>query len=169
MTPRTVRAAALIVALLALGACTNDGAATPPTSWPPASVDALPQMDASAFRALIAQQRGTPVLVNFWAAWCTPCREETPEIVAAHRTWGKKVRFIGVDVQDNRGDAAAFLSSYGVTYPSVFNPSNDITVSYGLFSPPATLFFSADGTLEKTIPGQLSEQDLRANLRAIAG
>jgi thiol-disulfide isomerase/thioredoxin len=124
-------------------------------------------MDAATFAALISQQRGTPVLVNFWASWCGPCEVETPDIVAAHATWGDRVRFIGVDLQDNRADAMTFLATYHVPYPSVFDPPNVIAISYGLFSPPATLFFDADGTLVKTVPGQISPHDLEAGLRAI--
>jgi thiol-disulfide isomerase/thioredoxin len=134
----------------------------------PSSVDELPTMDAATFSQLIANQRGTPVLVNIWASWCTPCQEETPDIVAAHNVWGNRVRFIGVDALDNRSGAIQFLSDYRVTYPSVFDPGNVIAVSYGLFSPPATLFFDADGTLVKTVPSQISAHDLRANIRAIA-
>lgn len=170
MTSRSVRPTlALALVLVSLAACATGGAADP-SAGPvlPSAVDSLPAMDASTFGTLLAEQRGTPLLVNIWASWCTPCQEETPEIVAAHATWGDRVRFIGVDAQDDRGDATTFLARYGVPYPSVFDPSNAIAVSFGLFSPPATLFFDADGTLVKTFPGQISAADLRANLREIA-
>jgi thiol-disulfide isomerase/thioredoxin len=170
MTPRPVRCLlALALVLVSLAACTAAATSSAPTGpLLPSTVDALPTMDPSTFQALLAQQRGTPVIVNIWASWCTPCQAETPEIVAAHASWGNRVRFIGVDAQDNVGDATSFLAQYSVPYPSVFDPSNAIAVSFGLFSPPATLFFDADGTLVKTFPGQISTADLRANLRAIA-
>jgi cytochrome c biogenesis protein CcmG/thiol:disulfide interchange protein DsbE len=165
---RSLRILALALALVSLIACTSGGSATTPTgSLLPSTVDALPAMDAATFATLIAQQRGTPVLVNIWASWCGPCEAETPDIVAAHAAWGDRVRFIGVDAQDDRSGATEFLARHRVTYPSVFNPSNDIAISFGLFSPPDTLFFDADGTLVKTIPGVISAHDLRANLRAI--
>ena len=88
-------------------------------------------------------------MVNFWASWCPPCREETPDLIAAHRRWGDTVRFIGVDLSDDRDGATSFIDEFGVPYPSVFDPSNLIAVSYGLFSPPATLFFDANGTLRQ--------------------
>jgi hypothetical protein len=78
------------------------------------------------------------------------------------------VRFIGVDLSDNREGATSFIEEFGVRYPSVFDPTNQIAVSYGLFSPPATLFFDANGTLVKTIPGQISAQDLETNIESIA-
>ena len=101
-------------------------------------------MDPTTFAALVAQQKGTPVMVNIWASWCTPCAAEAPDLIAAHRVYGDKVRFIGVDAQDDRSGATDFIASHQVPYPSVFDPSNQIAVSYGLFSPPDTLFFDAE-------------------------
>jgi cytochrome c biogenesis protein CcmG/thiol:disulfide interchange protein DsbE len=133
----------------------------------PSSVDTLPEMDPDTFAAMVEQQRGTPLVVNFWASWCTPCKEETPDLVAAHARWGDQVQFVGVDLSDDRTGATAFIADYGVSYPSVFDPTNAIAVGYGLFSPPATLFFDADGALQATVAGQISASDLEANLRAI--
>jgi thiol-disulfide isomerase/thioredoxin len=156
MTSRRARIVAPLVVVLALAGCTSGGSTegSPSPSWP-ASVD--------------AQQKGTPVMVNIWASWCTPCAAEAPDLIAAHRAYGDKVRFIGVDAQDDRAGATTFIGSHQVPYPSVFDPSNQIAVSYGLFSPPDTLFFDRTGTLVKTIPGQISRDDLMANLQAIAG
>jgi thiol-disulfide isomerase/thioredoxin len=159
--------ATAVVAVASLTACTGgDATSSGPPVWP-TSVDALPTMDAATFAALVAEQHGTPVLVNIWGSWCAPCEEETPDIVAAHARWGDRVRFIGVDAQDDRSSAIDFLTRHDVPYPSVFDPSNVIAVSYGVFAPPDTLFFDANGTLVKTYTGLISAQDLRTNLRAI--
>jgi cytochrome c biogenesis protein CcmG, thiol:disulfide interchange protein DsbE len=170
MTSRPVRVAAVTLALLALAACTSGGSTStsPSPSWP-TSVDALPTLDPTTFQDLIAQQKGHPVLVNIWASWCDPCIAEAPDLVAAHKKYGDKVRFIGVDAQDDRAGATDFIAQHQVPYPSVFDPSNQIAVSYGLFSPPDTLFFDANGDLVKTFPGQISREDLMSNLQAIAG
>ena len=170
MTSRSVRVAAAAIALLALAGCTSGGSASSSVaaSWP-ATVDALPTMDPTAFHDLIAAQKGHPVLVNIWASWCDPCIAEAPDLIAAHQKYGDTVRFIGVDAQDDRSGATTFIDQHKVSYPSVFDPSNAIAVSYGLFSPPDTLFFDANGNLVKTIPGQISSEDLDANLQAIAG
>ena len=170
MTRRSTQLALACALLVALAACGGGQAQepTPSASLLPSTPTALPSMDASTFAAMIAQQRGTPVVVNFWASWCPPCREETPDLVAAHDRWGDRVRFIGVDLSDDRDGATSFIGDYGVAYPSVFDPTNAIAVAYGLFSPPATLFFDADGTLVETVPGQISAHDLQANIEALA-
>jgi thiol-disulfide isomerase/thioredoxin len=167
MTASRVGVAALAVALIGLTACAGGGTATAPPTVP-STVEELPTMGPETFAELVARQRGTPVLVNIWGSWCPPCEEETPDIVQAYHRWGDRVRFIGVDAQDNRADAIEFLHRHEVPYPSVFDPSNEIAVSYGVFAPPDTLFFDADGNLVKTVTGLISAEDLRANLRAIA-
>lgn len=170
MTSRWVRVAVAAVALLTLAACTSGGSTSSSVapSWP-GSVDALPTMDAATFKDLIAEQKGHPVLVNIWASWCGPCIAEAPDLAAAHEKYGDTVRFIGVDAQDDRSGATDFIGKHQIPYPSVFDPSNQIAVSYGLFSPPDTLFFDASGKLVKTFPGQIPEDELMANLQAIAG
>ena len=169
MTQRSAPVLLACALLVVLAACGGDEqAAAPSASLLPQSATELPTMDPATFAAMVAQQRGTPVVVNFWGSWCPPCKEETPDLVAAHRRWGDTVRFIGVDLSDNRDGATSFINEFRVRYPSVFDPSNAIAVSYGLFSPPATLFFDATGTLVETVPGQISAQDLEANIEAIA-
>jgi|1186.fasta_scaffold00399_3 cytochrome c biogenesis protein CcmG/thiol:disulfide interchange protein DsbE len=169
MTSRSVRVVAATVALAALVACTSSQATTTSAPTWPSPVDALPTMDPTAFHDLIAQQKGHPVLVNIWASWCGPCITEAPDLAAAHAKYGGTVRFIGVDAQDDRSGATTFIHEHQLAYPSVFDPSNAIAVSYGLFSPPDTLFFDANGTLVKTFPGQISRDALMSNLQAIAG
>jgi cytochrome c biogenesis protein CcmG/thiol:disulfide interchange protein DsbE len=170
MRPMTPRAAlAVAAACVWLVACA--GAPSPSTQTGPllpGTPDALPQLDAGGFATLLAQQRGTPVVVNLWAAWCTPCQEEAPLLRQAADRYGD-VQFVGVDVQDDRSGAQTYIARYELPYPSVFDPTNAIGLSYDLYAPPATLFFNKDGTLVRTIPGQISEDDLRDGLRTITG
>ena len=166
MRPRAAIAlAAICVSLVGCGSSTP----SPTISVLPRSPDALPEVDAGTFSSLLAAERGTPVVVNFWAAWCPPCQAEAPLLTAAAEREGHRVRFVGVDTQDNRTDAEGYIERFGLTYPSVFDPTNAIGLSYDLPSPPATLFFNANGDLVRTIPGQISEQDLRDGIRLITG
>ena len=125
--PRSVLA---VAALLTLAGCTSgasQSASIPATnaasaSLLPTTADALPPMDPSGLKQLLDQLKGTPVVVNFWASWCEPCKTETPLLVAAHRRDGDRVQFLGVDVQDSAAGARRFIAQQDMTYPSVFDP-----------------------------------------------
>src|SRR5262245_12927341 len=97
---------AVVAILIVLPACTHDAEATgtipagtaPPAPSLPTTADALPQMDATGFQTLMSQLKGTPVVVNFWAAWCVPCQTEVPLFVDQHARIGGHVQFVGVDI-----------------------------------------------------------------------
>ena len=135
----------------------------------PACADTLPAMDPNTFERLLAQLDGTPVLVNFWGSWCPPCKEEMPRLVGAHREFGDRVQFLGVDIIDSREDATAFMEEYEMTFPSVFDPPDVIKTSLGQFGQPTTVFFRSDGTFEFAYSGPIPEDILRRHLERIAG
>jgi cytochrome c biogenesis protein CcmG/thiol:disulfide interchange protein DsbE len=164
-----------LFAMTILSACTDTGGAVASSAPPtpalnattapslPATVNALPTMDVGQFHALLTQLQGTPVVVNLWAAWCTPCRSETPKLVAAAKA-NPGVQFLGVDVQDSLAGARKFLATYGVTYPSVFDPSAAIKTDLGAFSQPYTYFYDAGGRQVDTVPGPLTSATLAEGL-----
>ena len=172
--PRSVLA---VAALLTLAGCTSgasQSASIPATnaasaSLLPTTADALPPMDPSGLQQLLDQLRGTPVVVNFWASWCEPCKTETPLLVAAHGRDGDRVQFLGVDLQDSAAGARRFIAQQHMTYPSVFDPGNAIGTAYSLLGPPGTFFYDATGKLVASSPGQLSAQELQRNLQVIGG
>jgi cytochrome c biogenesis protein CcmG, thiol:disulfide interchange protein DsbE len=135
----------------------------------PTTADELPDSDPERFMRLLEELRGTPVLVNFWGSWCPPCHEEMPRIVRAHREFGDRVQFLGVDIEDSRPDARAFIAEYGMTFPSVFDPPDAIKTSLGHFGRPVTAFYRANGELLSSYTGPIPEDVLQRNLRAIAG
>jgi cytochrome c biogenesis protein CcmG, thiol:disulfide interchange protein DsbE len=169
----------LVAGLLVLGACDRE-AVEPPVgtisadnaataTLLPRFADALPAMDPDTFEALLSQLEGTPVLVNFWGSWCPPCREEMPRLVEAHREFGDRVQFLGVDILDDGDEATAFMEEYGMTFPSVFDIPDAIKTSLGQFGQPATVFFRADGTFEFAYAGPIPENVLRRHLENILG
>lgn len=163
MTLRRLGLALACGALLA--ACGSNGPSTPARL--PTEPTALPEFTLADYRLALGQLRGTPVVVNVWASWCGPCREEAPLLAAANETYGDRVRFIGVDILDERGSARDFMREYGWTYPSVFDPSGAIRDGLGLLGQPVTLFYDASGELVDTWTGPLTEERLDANLHAI--
>jgi cytochrome c biogenesis protein CcmG, thiol:disulfide interchange protein DsbE len=118
-------------------------------------------------RLSLAGLRGTPVVLNLWASWCTPCREEAPRLERAWRSSGPKgVLFLGLDIQDLRGDAQDFIGKYGATYPSVREPGREIANSYGATGIPETYFIDRRGRAVAHVIGVVSTAQLAEGTRA---
>jgi cytochrome c biogenesis protein CcmG/thiol:disulfide interchange protein DsbE len=112
-----------------------------------APVFALKRVDSAGTLAL-ASLRGKPVVLNFWASWCVPCKGEATMLEGAWRQYRKQgVVFLGVDYHDVTGDARTFLSHHGVTYPTVQDGSGRIADSYGVSAVPETYFIDRRGRL----------------------
>ena len=114
----------------------------------------------------LSRLRGHPVLINFWASWCIPCRQEAP-ILAAAAADHPKVVFIGVDVQDLRGDALGFLRRYRVPYPAVWDKTNSTDEAYGLTGVPETYYVDQGGRIVAHTPGPVTFQTLDVALNRI--
>src|SRR4051794_39096291 len=135
----------IALCLLALAGCgTSEGgpAASKPAPKPhlvgaPASVKAVYARPSKllggglpAYRAQLAKLRGTPVVVNKWAAWCPPCRAEFPYFRSQSGKRGGEVAFLGVDSNDNENDARKFLRRLPLSYPSYIDGDNKIAASF---------------------------------------
>ena len=106
----------------------------------------------------IASLRGKTVVVNFWASWCGPCKDETPLLEQSWRKWrSKDVVFVGIDIQDVRGDARAFLERYGVTYPNVYDGKGSTVGRYGATGVPETYFIDGRGLVRYRLAGPIEE------------
>lgn len=114
-----------------------------------------------------AELRGTPYVLNIWASWCVPCREEAPLL---QRTWQqqrpKGVLFLGVNQQDVPEDANAFMDEFGVDYLNIRDPSNRTARSYGATGIPETYFVSRRGQIVGHVIGVISAQQMRSGLAA---
>ena len=111
--------------------------------------------------------RGVPVVLNFWASWCDPCAEEAPVLERGWQRWKRRgVLFLGLDMQDLRGDARAFLSDHGITYPSVRDPGKKTSRRYGATGIPETYFISSEGQVVGHCIGAASKQQLDAGVSA---
>lgn len=92
--------------------------------------------------------RGKVVLINFWASWCPPCREEAPTLEAAWKRYkDKDVVFVGVNIQDNEKDARAFIKEFGITYVNGRDLSKRVSVDYGVWGIPETFFIDREGRI----------------------
>jgi cytochrome c biogenesis protein CcmG, thiol:disulfide interchange protein DsbE len=123
----------------------------------------------SALDARLAELRGHPVVVNVWAAWCGPCREELPVFQQAALDHGRQVAFVGVDLRDDRGSASRLLKTVPLTYPSYEDPDGKIANAYRLVGTPSTIFFDAAGKQTFLHSGAYFHQaDLEADIRRYA-
>lgn len=89
-----------------------------------------------------------PVIVNFWASWCAPCRDEAPVLESAWRRHGDRVTVVGVQTQDpNLRAGQAFINEFGLSFPNVIDNPTRTSIDWGLFGVPETYFIREDGTL----------------------
>jgi cytochrome c biogenesis protein CcmG/thiol:disulfide interchange protein DsbE len=120
-------------------------------------------------RLSLAELRGVPVVLNLWASWCTPCGQEAARLEQGWRSLGRRgVLFLGLDIQDVRGDGEGFIRKHGATYPSVREPGRDIANSYGATGIPETYFIDAHGRVVAHVIGVVSDRQLAQGALAAA-
>ncbi|MBI4328983.1 MAG: TlpA family protein disulfide reductase [Chloroflexi bacterium] len=106
--------------------------------------------------------RGRPVVVNFWATWCAPCRVETPILVEVYKeSKDAGVVFIGVNIQDTEADALRFIQAFGIPYLVGPDSTGKIVVDYGVGALPVTFFIDRAGVLHKRWEGAIDRDALR--------
>ena len=120
----------------------------------------LPRLDRSG-ELRLASLRGKAVVLNFWASWCIPCKEEARVLEAAWRRWrSRDVVVVGIDSQDFTGDARRFARRYGMTYPLVHDGAGKTRTAYGVPAYPETFVVSRRGRIIGHIAGQIAESDI---------
>ena len=174
-------AAALFIALLAYGLTTRAAdttiddslkqgeAVTPPGFELSVLADASPaawKRAAADGKVSLKELRGTPLVLNFWASWCDPCRSEAKVLERGWKHDGRGVLFLGLDQQDARENARDFISQFGITFPHVRDPSNDTARAWGVTGLPETFFIGADGKVVGHVIGSVDDAQLRAGIAA---
>jgi cytochrome c biogenesis protein CcmG/thiol:disulfide interchange protein DsbE len=120
----------------------------------------LPRLDGSGNLSL-ADLKGKPVVVNFWASWCTTCKAEAATLVAAEKKWRDKgVVFLGIDAVDKDDAARAYEQQYGVEYPSVTDPSGTTAAQWYVTAYPESFFIDADGRIVSAVRNGLDAPTL---------
>ena len=165
--PRAVVAVAVLIAVavaaaLFIGQGGSDDARDAGTGRM-ATAFTLPELRQDRGQVTLAAMPDQPTVLNFFAAWCEPCKRELPALRAAAAAH-PEVTFLGVDHQDSRLDAIELLDAYGVTYPAAYDPRGDLAARYAVRGLPATVFISTDGRIVDFHQGELSADELQERL-----
>lgn len=119
----------------------------------------------------LADLRGKPVVLNFWASWCAACREEAAILQATHLRYEKeagKIRVIGIAIQDTEKKALAFAKRFGKTYfLAMDDTKGTISLNYGLYGVPETFFIDGQGIIRFKHVGAVTEELVRRYLDSL--
>jgi cytochrome c biogenesis protein CcmG/thiol:disulfide interchange protein DsbE len=151
-------AVALIGGLVVLELVTSGSESEP--SAPP-----LPTAVLVPPKVTVESLRGKPAVVNFWASWCEPCREEARLLQRFHERNADRVSVVGVSYTDNLPGARKFIKQYGWTFPNLSDPEGLAGSEYDLVGLPVTVILNADGDISARLRGPQTEASLDEAVR----
>ena len=127
--------------------------------------------DADGTAHKLSEYKGKPVVLNFWASWCGPCRMEMPEFDEVYKARGEEVHFLMVNMTDGNREtvktASEFVSKQGYSLPILYDTAQDAAQTYGVFSIPCTYFIDADGMLTAQARGAINKETLERGIDMI--
>lgn len=162
--------AAVVLAVVAGGGSDSETSATPTTVAGTATIPTtVGYVNYETPEELLAGHAGRPLVINFFASWCAPCRAELPDLAAAHAEFGDRVDFVGVDFQEiSEREAAKLLFETGITYPIMEDPEGRLLQELaGLPTMPTTIFVTADGEILERHHGLILSQQLNERIEEI--
>ena len=121
----------------------------------------------------LSDYRGKPVVLNFWASWCGPCKMEMPDFDETYSEYGDQVHFLMVNLTDGSQEtvetASAFISEQGYSFPVLFDTDRSGAIAYGVSAVPVTYFIDADGNFAGWHQGVLSGEMLQKGIDLLIG
>jgi cytochrome c biogenesis protein CcmG/thiol:disulfide interchange protein DsbE len=133
--------------------------------------DSAPDFQLKTFdgsQMSLDSQRGKVVVINFFASWCDPCRQEAPAVESTWREYrDQDVQFVGIAYQDAKSKAQAFLAEFDVSYPTVLDPGSRIARAYGVTGVPETFVIDQEGLLVRHFVGSVTQAQLGLELDAL--
>ena len=154
-----------------------------PAQAPPAADGGAPDFRFALFQGedvlgatemSLSELEGRPLVLNFWARFCTPCWSEMPELQSFYEEYEDRVQLVGIDVGQFTGlgspkDAGKLLDSLGITYPAGYTDDASVVRRYQIRAMPTTAFVTADGKLFQTWTGSITREEVTAVVREMLG
>ncbi len=151
------------------GSTANDADTAAPEAYPAPDFTVY---DAEGNAVKLSDFAGTPVVLNFWASWCPPCKAEMPDFDAAYAEHGEAIAFMMVNMtdgmQETKESAQAHVAAEGYRFPVYFDTDYSAAIAYGASSLPTTFFIKADGTIAAYAVGMLDAASLAQGIGMIA-
>lgn len=120
---------------------------------PSVDLERLPPDPGTGGTGSLADYRGEWVLMNVWASWCLPCRDESPALEKFSRRWGDRVTVLGIDTRDITSDALAFIREFDLTFPQLRDPTGSYSDELGTTGVPESFLVDPEGGLEARLRG----------------
>ena len=139
----------------------------PETTEPDYSAPDFTMLDSDGNQVKLRDFVGKPIVLNFWASWCGPCKSEMPEIQKFYEQYGEEIHFLLVSVDDSADTAKAFIAEEGYTFPVYFDITSMGAYTYGASSIPLTYFINANGDLMAYYRGAMSADILQQGIDMI--
>ncbi|MGH9138106.1 MAG: TlpA family protein disulfide reductase [Acidimicrobiales bacterium] len=124
----------------------------------PAPEFALPGLDGGTVSS--ADFTGRVYVINFWASWCVPCRQEAPHLEAFFQRWSPQVGLVGIVYQDRRSDAREFREEFGLSFPQAMDPDGRTAIDFGVFGVPETYVIDERGIVMAKLIGAVGPTTL---------
>lgn len=116
---------------------------------------------------VLSEQRGTPIVLNFWATWCGPCRNELPALQSASERFGGRIQIVGVDQGEPVADVERFVDEFGLTFAIPMDQEMSVGQQYGVIGMPTTFFIDRNGVIRHIWIGEMNSITLAEGIAEI--